>query len=200
MDERNLISRIQSGDPGVFADLYDRYAHRVLGFLLRSTGNRDDAEDLLQDVLVAAYRARADFRGESTALTFLLGIAVRRQRDWARQRRPESAWRIATPLDEERVEAAGDGGDPANGVVTRLAFSHALMCLDPPLREALLLVHSQGLTYREAAAVVGAPVGTVKWRVREALKRMHRAVDAMEEECDAILHAPTGADYGSGAR
>jgi RNA polymerase sigma-70 factor (ECF subfamily) len=198
MDERALISCLQSGDPAAFAKLYDWYASRILGFLIRLTGNRADAEDLLQEVFLAAYVGRAGFQGKSTLLTWLLGIALRRWRDRTRQVRAETDFRIDAPLVVESVEDRTASGDLAASVVDRLLLSNALQALEPTLRDALLLIHSQGLTYREAAQILQEPIGTVKWRVYEALKRLHRAFDASEEEQDDVVRqVPSGADYSA---
>jgi RNA polymerase sigma-70 factor (ECF subfamily) len=195
MDERTLISYIQSRDSRGFTELYDRYSHRILGFLLRLTGNRADAEDLMQEVFLAAFLGSARFRGKSSLLTFLLGIAVRKQRDRARQLRPETVARAEMPLNDEIAAGAAPGDDLANGVVNRLMLHDALMALEPVYREAVLLVHSQGLTYAEAAQVLQLPVGTVKWRVFEALKRIQRAAQAVEEKCDGVQQDSPAGDY-----
>ena len=181
-DGGDIAGRIRAGDAQGFRLLYDRHADRVLGFALRLTGGRAEAEDLVQEVFAAAYTGRAAFQGRSQPLTWLLGIAARRWRDCGRR-----AALVTTLLDD-------DVGVPPRtsleeDVVNSLTLSEALAQLSPPFREALLLVASQGLTYKEAAEALGEPVGTVKWRVFEATRKMQTLLRAVEEEYDAMPQA-----------
>jgi RNA polymerase sigma-70 factor, ECF subfamily len=185
-EERQLETGIRMGDAESFRVLYDRHAPQILGYLLRLTNNRAEAEDLVQDVFLAAYVGRTTFRGQSRPISWLLGIATRRWRDRLRRRTPAS-----TPLDTlaETGEAEW-GGVPQTGlegdVINAITLTRALAKLEPPLREALLLVRSQGLTYVEAAAILEQPVGTVKWRVSEATRRMQQLLDTVEGEFDEM--------------
>jgi RNA polymerase sigma-70 factor (ECF subfamily) len=62
-DERELGRKLRSGDRDAFDAIYQRYADRVMGFALRLCGDRTEAEDLVQEVFLAAYAARGEFRG-----------------------------------------------------------------------------------------------------------------------------------------
>lgn len=190
MEAANLIAGIRAGDPQAFRRLYDTYADRVMGFVLRLTGSRTETEDIVQEVFVAAYASRASFQGRSQLLTWLLGIASRRWRDRCRQRTPQT-----TTLFAEEVAEGTASHDAAvlfsprsleTDVINALTLADALARLEPLFREALLLVASQGLTYREAAEIMDEPIGTVKWRVAQATRRMSRLLDAVEEECNAM--------------
>ena len=107
-DAANLIAGIRAGDPQAFRRLYDTYADRVMGFLLRLTGSQTETEDLVQEVFVAAYTGRASFQGRSQLLTWLLGIASRRWRDRCRQRIP-----YTIQLSEEGVAEGTSSDDTA---------------------------------------------------------------------------------------
>ena len=89
-DERALALKLRAGDRQSFDAVYQCYAGRVMGFALRLTGSRTEAEDLVQEVFLAAYAARATFKGNSRLLSWLLGIAIRRWRDRCRHRTPET--------------------------------------------------------------------------------------------------------------
>lgn len=192
-EEKQLANGIRMGDAESFRMLYDRHAPQILGYLLRLTSSRTEAEDLVQDVFLAAYVGRTTFRGQSRPISWLLGIATRRWRDRMRSRAPAS-----TPLDSlaeiGEMEFAGSPQPGLEGdVVNSITLTEALAKLEPPLREALLLVRSQGLTYAEAAAILEQPIGTVKWRVSEATRRMHQLLDTIEGEFDE-MQRPTGSD------
>lgn len=196
-DERELIRKLRSGERRGFEEVYHAYAGRVLGFALRLCGERSEAEDLVQEVFLAAYAGRTSFQGRASLLTWLLGIASRRWRDRGRKQRLDTG----PALDEEQsAEAIGLPGirQLEEQVVDALAFASALDSLDAPFREALLLVASQGLSYREAAEVMGEPVGTVKWRVSEATRRMRRIYHEVEEEFHELQRTESGSDGSPG--
>jgi RNA polymerase sigma-70 factor, ECF subfamily len=185
-EERELVSRLRAGDRQGFDALYRIYVPRVMGFACRLTGCRADAEDLVQEVFVAAYAAAPGFEGRSGLLSWLLAIAVRRWRDRSRRRSVETVPPLDDDGTEEGAPSPGPGSALEEQVVRSLTLTHALAALEPPFREALLLVASQGLTYREAAEVLGEPVGTVKWRVSEASRRLRALLGAVEEECHEV--------------
>jgi len=177
-DDKQLAKGIQSGEVSEFNRLFHSYAERVMGFALRLTRSPAEAEDLLQDVFVAAYTSRASYAGRSKPLAWLLGITARRWRDKNRGIAKEAP----VPLNEEILEVEAPGKPFEESIVNQLVMTKALDRLGEPFREALLLVASQGLTYREAAEITGEPVGTVKWRVYEASRRMRAYLLETEEE------------------
>lgn len=178
-DERDLMRRFGAGERGGFDAVYDQYAHRVLGFAMRLTGNRSDAEDLVQETFVAAFKGCSGFQGRASILSWLLGIAVRKWRDQRRRLRLDT---VELNDDWDTDESAPCTDSVEGTVINSVVVADALSCLDPPFREALLLVASQGLTYREAADALGEPVGTVKWRVFEATRRLRRILGGSEGE------------------
>ena len=191
-DERDLIRQVRAGDAQGFHRLYALYADRVYGFVLRLSGSASEAEDIAQEVFLAAYAGRAGFGGRARLLTWLLGIASRRWRDRCRQHTL-----LTTPLVEDGAANAPVFADTSRcletDVVNALTMEQALSLLDAQGREALLLVVSQGLTYREAADVMNEPIGTTKWRVAQATRRMAASLNAVEEEFHA-MHYGTGTD------
>src|ERR687885_615754 len=90
-DDRKLIAAFRAGDRAAFDALFERYAGRVLAFARQLTGSSSEAEDLTQEVFLAALRGLPEFRGDSGLLTWLFSIAVRRWRDQQRRFRPASA-------------------------------------------------------------------------------------------------------------
>jgi RNA polymerase sigma-70 factor (ECF subfamily) len=179
-DDRRLLAAFRRGDRAAFDALFDRYAGRVLAFALQLTGGcRADAEDLVQETFVAAYRAAPGFRGGSRLLTWLLGILVRRHRDGRRR----NVVPTVPLLDEHDGLAPVSRHSPVESeVVSGTDFRCALGALDASLREAFLLVAAQGLTHKEAAGVLGVPEGTVKWRVAEATRRLRAALTEMDDD------------------
>src|SRR5687768_5091368 len=124
--------RLTGKQPPPTDELFESYAGRVLGFALRLTGDRSEAEDLVQEVFLAAHKSRLAYRAESTPLTWLFGITVRRWRDRYRRRQPETA---EVPIDESVPESETRRDSLEGGVVDALTMSQALTALPPPFRE-----------------------------------------------------------------
>ena len=158
-DERHLVRLAQGGDEQAFAALVQRYGQPILSLAYTSTLDAAAAEELAQDVFVAAWRGLNRYRSDSAFSTWLFAIARNAAVDAARRRRS----RVPTiPLTEAHSIDLPDTGGDASEVL------EAAACLSAPLREALLLREIQGLTYDEIAMVQGVPLGTVRSRIAAA--------------------------------
>lgn len=142
------------------AVLYDTHHERVFRFCLRlCDGHPEDAEDLTQEVFLAALGSLPRFAGRSSVQTWLFRIAVFRSRE--RRRQP-----VRLPLHEKDQSIAG----PEAAAVRTVALQCALAHLPGPLREAFVLVKCEQLTHKEAAVILELPQGTVQSRVFEAVR------------------------------
>jgi RNA polymerase sigma-70 factor (ECF subfamily) len=158
-DERHLVRRAQAGDEAAFAALVQRYGQPILSLAYASTLDAAAAEELAQDVFVAAWRGLSRYRSDSAFSTWLFSIARNAAVDAARRRRGHVP---TVPLNEAHSIDVRDAGGDASAVLDAAA------CLSAPLREALLLREIQGLTYDEIATVQGVPLGTVRSRIAAA--------------------------------
>lgn len=147
-----------------FQAFYAAHGAKVYRFCLRLCGSVSDAEDLTQDVFLAAFQGQARFEGRSSAQTWLCKIALNCFRRSVRMPR------LVTAAMPEDAAQAGTGLEQS--VTENIMLSCALSALPPDLHEAFLLVKAEGLTYREAAEVLAIPQGTVQWRVHEASRRL----------------------------
>lgn len=138
--------------------------------LLAGLTSRAVADDLTQETYLRAFRALPRFRGEASARTWLLAIARRVAADHfrVRGRRPVEVFDT-----EAGVRAPAVGSDPAGQVSVRLLVDR----LDPDRREAFVLTQVVGLSYAEAAAVCGCPIGTVRSRVARARTDLAAALE-----------------------
>ena len=153
----------------VFGSLVRTHKTRLYQFVLRNIGHPDDAEDLVQQAFVEAYKAYERFRGESAVSTWLYGIAMNLVRNYLnraphRVRRFESDEVLESEVDESC--ATPDEQAEANEMMRHLQA--ALSELPRDLREVLLLVSVDCVCYEEAAAMLSIPVGTVRSRVSRA--------------------------------
>jgi RNA polymerase sigma-70 factor (ECF subfamily) len=163
--DEDLIARIACGDRDAFALLYRRCRPDVYRFALHMCGSRALAEDLVQDVFVAVIEDATRYQpGRSGVLPWLLGIARNHVRRWRSQRR-------LLPLPDDETAAAHALAVEPDPVVelTRqrhtAAVRRALLELPVRCREVVVLCDLHELSYTDAAAAVGCPIGTVRSRL-----------------------------------
>lgn len=167
--DRELFAQIASGNEQALDVLYERYRSQVFRFLVYQTGNREAAEELLQDVFMAAWQGAEKFRGAASVKTWLLRVAYYKAASWVKAIRKiqdleqiEDLPALSVPLDERIVQSWKTAEIQA--ALGQLTHAH---------RTAIELLFYHELTYREAAAVVDCPVGTMKSRVNHALKNLN---------------------------
>jgi len=174
-----LVERAKAGDQEAFCELVRRYRRRILALCLHLTGSESDAEDVTQEVFLRAYRALGSFQGRSQFFTWLYRMAVNRSLN---ARRDNKRRREATLGDPRirRALAVDARGDPAKEAALRQTYSRLLGALDklsPAMRTSVVLVVLQGLSHAEAAVVQKCSPGTIAWRIHEARKRLHTALE-----------------------
>jgi RNA polymerase sigma-70 factor (ECF subfamily) len=194
--DEELVARAVEGMPDAWAELVHRHHGAVFRAAHAALVSRADADDAAQEAWIAAWKARGEFRGHSTFRTWVLAIAWRKALD---RRRGLGGWirmlRIDRSEDDEgrSVELAATGIDAEAAALDRTArtlMKALVKGLPRAHRDALLLVATRELTYAEAAAVLGVPVGTVKWRVSDA-RRLLR--ERMTSHVDGRAGSPSPA-------
>jgi RNA polymerase sigma-70 factor (ECF subfamily) len=168
MTDEALVQRFHHGDETAFDELVERHRSRIYGLVCRLTGT-GEADDLAQDVFVAAYRSLRSFRGEAAFGTWLYRIAIHTCSHHLRRRRPQ-ALELDEMLPDDRREGdplARAMQDELQGIVRR-----AIHELPYKLRVVIVLRDLHGMSYDEIAAVVGCPIGTVRSRLHYASQRL----------------------------
>ncbi len=158
-DDRALLAAHVTGDTEAFGELARRHQNRLWAVALRTTGNREDAADAVQDALISAYRNARSYRGDAAVTTWLHRIVVNASLDLLRRKSARPA--VALPDDADRIPAQGDAIDDRE---TSLEVQQALATLPPEQRAALVLVDVQGWSVDDAARVLDCAPGTVKSR------------------------------------
>jgi RNA polymerase sigma factor (sigma-70 family) len=171
--DSELIARVLvSDDRAAYGELVRRHQSAVRRFLRHLTqGDEALADDLAQDTFVQAYRGLARFHGNSSFLTWLLGIAHNHHRN-ARRRHREIPHDVL-PESPDSIEAS-----PANASDLRHDLSHALRQLSPDEQTALHVCYQQGLSHHEAADVLAWPVGTVKTHLARSKEKLRHLLAA----------------------
>jgi RNA polymerase sigma-70 factor (ECF subfamily) len=167
--DARLVRRVQTGEQDVYAELVRRYRLQLGRYAARMLGSEADAEDVLQDTFVRAYRSLQRCDPERFRF-WVFGILVNRCRTYAGQR----ARRYAL-LDRRALEASYTTLETTDPHEWRQTIEWALAQLPADQREAFLLKHVEDLTYDEMQELTGARIPALKMRVsraREALRRL----------------------------
>jgi RNA polymerase sigma-70 factor (ECF subfamily) len=181
-----LVRRVQAGQKNAFDLLVRKYQHKVFAIISRYVHNHAEAQDVAQDTFLRAYRALANFRGDSAFYTWLYTIATNTAKNHlvSMGRRPpgddiqiddaaqfESAMRLRDPATPEREMMRQEIERAVTAAVDRLPEE---------LRQAITLREVDGLSYEEIAQVMNCPIGTVR-------SRIFRARDAIDQNLRPLL-------------
>jgi RNA polymerase sigma-70 factor (ECF subfamily) len=178
--DATLVERLpfdRSGDE--LRELYRRYAPELFGFATSALGDRELAEEVVQDVFAQLWRHAEDYdQRRASVRTWLYAIARNRIIDAHRR----AAARPKRAEDEDSLETAAEIDAALDHAVLRWQVTTALARLSPAHREVIRLAHYGGLTMREIAERTGVPLGTVKSRTSYALRHLRLIFDEMEIE------------------
>lgn len=171
-----LLLQVSSGDRDAFSTLYDAYASRVFGLVLRVVRDRGQAEEVTQEAFLEIWRTAGGFDAASGgALGWMLTIAHRRAVD--RVRSPEVSGRrdardreLGSGFEADVIAEASPGSLQAARVRTSLAV------LTPVQRRALELAYFGGHTHTEVAHILQIPLGTSRTRIRNALIHLRESL------------------------
>lgn len=172
-----LVATVLNGDSEAYALLVDRYRDRYARFALHMLGNREDAEDALQDAFVRAYRSLRRCGEPERFGSWLLAILANRCRTTG-GRRARREQRFVSAEDRHFAIALDH---PAEASAWREEIGRALSRLDADQREAFLLKHVEEMEYEQMAVITGAGVSALKMRVKRACERMRRMLTEGED-------------------
>jgi RNA polymerase sigma-70 factor (ECF subfamily) len=166
-----LAIRAVACDELAFVEIIRRYDADLRRLAFRLLGERDAMDDVLQEAYLKAFASIHRFRGQASLRTWLYRIVYNVCLDQLRRRRRH-------PVSPLAADASGESGEQAD---LRLSLAEALAALVPEERAAVLLVDAEGLSYEEAAAVIGVPAGTIASRLSRARAALRRALRESEE-------------------
>jgi RNA polymerase sigma-70 factor (ECF subfamily) len=177
--DATLVERLPSDrSGGELRELYRRYSGELFGFAANALGDRELAEEVVQDVFAQLWRRAEDYDQRRASVRTWL-YAITRNRIIDAHRRAAARPRRA---DDDPLEGEGELDAALDQAVLRWQVSIALARLSPPHREVIRLAHYGGLTMREIAERTGVPIGTVKSRTSYALRHLRLILDEMEVE------------------
>jgi len=179
--DEELIARVLRREEPALSALYDRYCRLIFTIALRITGDRQSAEEVMQDVFQAVWQSAGSFQPNGSFQAWLIGIARHRAIDATRSRRYRSRAREEVFDDERLTRSASAADAQTDALLLRHAVRAALAKLPQQQRQTLDLAYYGGLTCREISLQLGEPLGTVKSRMRLGLLRLREILSAAEE-------------------
>jgi len=187
-----LVERVQNGDQRAYGLLVSKYQRKLLRLVSRLIRDPAEAEDVVQEAFIKAYRALPGFRGDSAFYTWLYRIGVNTAKNWlvSQGRRVPTS----TDLSSEDAEDYGeselltDTDTPERLLMSKqmaVTVNAAMEALPEDLRTAVSLREIDGLSYEEIAQIMDCPIGTVRsriFRAREAIAgRLRPLLDSNPE-------------------
>lgn len=182
-----LVERVQRGDKRAFELLVTKYQRKLMRLVSRLLCDQAEAEDVVQEAFIRAYRALPQFRGDSAFYTWLYRIGINTAKNYllSQGRRAPTS----TEVDAEEAETSREGGQlrdintPESMLATKQiaeTVNIAMGELSEELRIAITLREIEGLSYDEIADAMGCPIGTVR-------SRIYRAREAIAEKLRPLL-------------
>ena len=180
--DRDLLTRIAERDTAALGELYDRYGRTVFGVLFRMLGAPEAAEEVTQDAFNAVWRRATTYRNDRGSVrTWLFAIARNAAIDWRRT----TGRRVEREVVIDDAAHLTDGESVDDGVIAQERSEQvraAVASLPPEQRLVLSLAFWSGLSQREIADRTGAPIGTVKSRVRLGMLKLRESLRPVAEQ------------------
>lgn len=186
--DQQLVERVQQGDKRAFDLLVLKYQHKILALVTRFVHDSHEAQDVTQEAFIKAYRALANFRGDSAFYTWLYRIAINTAKNYlvARGRRPPDSDIAAEDAEFYDGDSVLKNNNSPERELLRdeieQVVSRTMELLPNDLRMALTLREFEGLSYEDIANVMECPVGTVRSRIFRAREAVDKALKPLLED------------------
>jgi len=181
MDELELLKNLKSGQADAFKSLVDTYQEKVLNTCNRFLNNKEDAEDVAQEVFVTVFRSVADFRGDSKISTWIYRIAVTKSLDAfrkkSRKKRFAQIQRIFGYKEGDEEMQIPDNHNPSKELEDKeraAILQNALNSLPENQRAAITLNKYEGFSHKEIAEILGTSVSSVESLIFRGKKNLHK--------------------------
>ncbi len=183
MNDNVIVERVRNGDKQAFNLLVAKYQYKIQNLVGRFIKDRSEQEDVTQEAFIKAYRAIANFRGDSAFYTWLYRIAVNSAKNHlvSAGRRPPAQ---GVDLDETAALGLTEGLTEINSPEAILqndqlvtVIRQAIEALPEELRQAITLREFDGLSYEDIATVMDCPIGTVRSRIFRARESIEQAMN-----------------------
>jgi len=177
-DERDLISRLQSGDVAAFRELVETNKRRLFTLAYGMVGNVQEAEDVSQEAFIKIHRSICDFRGDAQLSSWMYRIVVNLCLN-RRRKKSLTAMELREDFDNDGVIRSAPEGDPEQQTEASLLkrhLRHAMQKLSPQQRTIFVLRHDQDLPLKEISSIMKISEGTVKSQLFRAVGKLQQAL------------------------
>lgn len=175
-DEGELLERVARKDQKAFEELYDLYAKLVYSLIASIVKKQEEAEDVLQEVFVQVWERAISFRGtRGNVYSWLVALARNRAIDRIRSKDYRKQNLTETELDPDSMTLTGEAG-PLDALVAReraTLVKQALQQIPQEQRQVIEIAYFGGYSQSEIAEQLSIPLGTVKTRMRQGMKKLH---------------------------
>ena len=185
-----LVERVQAGDKRAFDVLVSKYQRRLMRLVSRLVHDPAEAEDVVQETFIKAYRALRHFRGDAAFYTWLYRIGINTAKNYLVTQGRRAA--MSCDADVEQAESFDDGtklrdnNTPESVLASKqiaVTVNAAMEVLPIELRTAIVLREIEGLSYEEISEIMACPIGTVR-------SRIFRAREVIAEKLKPLLDMP----------
>jgi RNA polymerase sigma-70 factor (ECF subfamily) len=181
--DRELVDRARIGDAPAFGHLVERHQQRIHRLAVHMLRDRAEAEDVTQETFIRAYQALARFDGRSEPYTWFYRITINLSLNRIRSRKTARTTHDTDDprLDGVLVDKRPDTSDPALSAQRHQLYETLTAGIDQlsdTLRTTLILVCIDGRSHEDVASILGAPEGTIAWRIHEARRKLKEFMQA----------------------
>jgi RNA polymerase sigma-70 factor (ECF subfamily) len=170
--DRGLVARAQQGDTAAFDQLVVKYSPRLYGMIYHMTSNKEDANDLMQDVFAKAFRSLSRFRGKSSFYTWIYAIGTNMTLNFLKKRKRRAAWSLdeldsGIQNDDAMVDIAHFANPRHQSDVNELQkrLNEAMQSLSDDHRAVVTMFDIQGIPHAEISKILKVSEGTVRSRL-----------------------------------
>lgn len=188
--DRLLVERVQAGERQAFDLLVSKYQRRLMRLVARIVRDPAEAEDIVQETFIKAFRALRHFRGDAAFYTWLYRIGINTAKNYLVIQARRATGAAEAERDGGEAGEASDGPRDINTPESMLASKQiaqtvnaAMDALPVDLRTAILLREIEGMSYEEISAIMSCPIGTVR-------SRIFRAREVIAEKLRPLLDVP----------
>ena len=191
LTDMDILSEVSAGKVDAYGKIVGRYHGRLYNFIYRFVGDRETAEDIVQETFLRAFRKRDEYRAIANFSTWLFTIAGNLAKSELRRRK---RWRmISAERDEETdtgMELPDESARPdkvAPSSIAAVQIQNAITSLPTNYRQVILLRDVEGMSYQEISEIVDCPVGTVKSRVNRARLKLQQKLKSEGRDVGLVV-------------
>lgn len=186
--DEELIARFQDGDNYAFDLLVKRYKDPLLNFIYRFVGEKNEAEDIVQETFLRLFKNKHYYKEIAKFSTWIYTIAGNLAKTELRKRKRRKLFSIShymsTEKDYDIPDETTSPESDTNTLITDKIIQKAIDKLSPKFKQVIILRDIQGFSYEEIAEIVNIPLGTVKSRVNRARLKLQEDLKDLMDDTD----------------